>query len=147
MKRIIYLLFLLSFITSSSIFPSDEAKKRGNLIVKFKGINSDKGNIVIALCNSDENYEDHKSPFIGKSVPVDNNTAIIEFDYLPYGEYAIKAFHDEDANADLNTNFLGIPIEDYGFSNNARGIFGPPSWEDAKFEFSNDKKLIEIVIK
>ena len=147
MKRIIYFSFILFISLSAAIFSSDGAKKRGNLIVKFNGLNSSEGNVIIALCNSDENYKNHKSPFIGKSVSIDKNTAIIEFDDLPFGEYAIKAFHDEDANNDLNTNILGIPVEDYGFSNNARGMFGPPSWEDAKFVLSNDVKTIEIVIK
>ena len=41
---------------------------------------------------------------------------------------------------------LGIPVEDYGFSNNASGLFGPPSWEDAKFRFSDNNKIVEIVI-
>lgn len=110
-------------------------------------MSSNNGNVVVALCNSDANYKNHRSPFIGKSVTIDNNTAIIEFEDLPFGEYAIKAFHDEDANNDLNTNILGIPIEDYGFSNNARGVFGPPSWENAKFELTENSKMVEIVIK
>lgn len=108
---------------------------------------SNNGNVVVALCNSDANYKNHKSPFIGKQIPINNNTAVIEFEYLPFGEYAIKAFHDEDANDDLNTNFIGIPVEDYGFSNNARGMFGPPSWQDAKFELNDDDKVVEIEIK
>lgn len=147
MKRIIYFSFILFFSLSISIFSSDGPKKRASLIVKFKGMSSNNGNVVVALCNSDANYKNHRSPFIGKSVTIDNNTAIIEFEDLPFGEYAIKAFHDEDANNDLNTNILGIPIEDYGFSNNARGVFGPPSWENAKFELTENSKMVEIVIK
>jgi uncharacterized protein (DUF2141 family) len=140
-------LFVLSFILSSSIYSSDGAKKKGTLIVKFNGMSSNDGKVIIALCNSDANYKDHKSPYIGKSISIDNKTAIIEFEDLPFGEYAIKAFHDEDANNDLNTNLLGIPVEDYGFSNNARSIFGPPSWQDAKFVLNDDDKVVEIEIK
>lgn len=147
MKRIIYFSFILLFTFSVSIFSSDGAKKRGTLVVKFNGMSSDDGKVIIALCNSDANYKDHKSPFIGKSISINKNNAIIEFEDLPFGEYAIKAFHDEDANDDLNTNILGIPIEDYGFSNNARGMFGPPSWENAKFELNDNDKVIEIEIK
>ena len=110
-------------------------------------MSSNNGNVKIALCNSDENYKDHKFPFIGKSIAINKNIAIVEFDDLPFGDYAIKAFHDEDSNDDLNTNILGIPVEDYGFSNNARGMFGPPSWEDAKFKFNVETKTIEIEIK
>jgi uncharacterized protein (DUF2141 family) len=146
-KRIIYFLVILFFGFSISIFSSDGTKKRGSLVVKFNEISSSNGNVIIALCNSEANYTDHKSPFIGKSIPIDKNTATVIFNDLLFGEYAIKAFHDEDANEDLNTNILGIPVEDYGFSNNARGLFGPPSWEDAKFRFGDDSIIVEIVIK
>jgi uncharacterized protein (DUF2141 family) len=126
-------------------FASDKTK--GKLIVKFVGLKSNVGEVKVALCNSSNNYEDHKSPFIGQDILIDNKKAIIEFDELPFGEYAVKAFHDEDNNDDLNTNLLGIPSEDYGFSNDARGMFGPPSWDDAKFKFGVEKQTIEIVIK
>lgn len=147
MKNILYLIFFSIFVISLSANQSDEAKSKGILIVKFDGIQSNNGNIKFALCNSADNYEDNKSPFIGKSISISKNTAIVEFDSLPFGEYAIKAFHDEDANSDLNTNILGIPTEDYGFSNNARGLFGPPSWDDAKFKLTNEKKIVEIKIR
>ena len=147
MKRIIYLFFILIISISTFNFSLDGMEKKGKLIIKFNGMSSNNGYVKIALCNSDENYQNHKSPFIGKTIPINKNTAFVEINDLPFGEYAIKAFHDEDANDDLNTNFLGIPVEDYGFSNNARGMFGPPSWEDAKFIFADDSKIIEIVIK
>lgn len=117
------------------------------LIVKFYGMSSNKGVVKIALCNSEQNYKNHKTPFIGKSIPIKNNLAEIEFSELPYGEYAVKAFHDEDGNDDLNTNLLGIPTEDYGFSNNARGMFGSPNWNDAKFKLETPIKSIQIEIK
>lgn len=147
MKRIIYFSIIIFFSISIFILPSDGAKKKGKLVVRFNGMNSNNGNVKIALCNSDLNYMDHRSPFIGKTIAIKNNNALIEFEDLPFGDYAIKAFHDEDSNDDLNTNILGIPIEDYGFSNNARGMFGPPSWEDAKFNFNSETKIIEIEIK
>jgi uncharacterized protein (DUF2141 family) len=142
-----YLLFLLLINFALSSLASDGPKKSGTLVVRFNGINSNNGNLIVALCNSDENYKNHKYPFIGKTIPINKNTATLEIDDLPFGDYAIKAFHDEDANNDLNTNILGIPTEDYGFSNNARGIFGPPGWEDAKFKFNVENKIIEIEIK
>lgn len=147
MKHIIYFSFILLFTFSVYILPSDGAKNRGTLVVKFNGMSSNDGKVVIALCNSNANYKDHKSPFIGKSISISKNTAIVEFEDLPFGEYAIKAFHDEDSNDDLNTNIFGIPVEDYGFSNNARSMFGPPSWQDAKFLLKDDGKVIEIEIK
>jgi uncharacterized protein (DUF2141 family) len=55
-------------------------------------------------------------------------------------------YHDENKNGKLDTNFLGIPTEDYGYSNNVSAWFGPPSWERAKFLFNSKEMLIEIDI-
>ena len=53
---------------------------------------------------------------------------------LPPGEYAVKAYLDLDGDGALGRNGLGVPTEPWGVSNQARGVFGPPSWEAAKFE-------------
>jgi uncharacterized protein (DUF2141 family) len=54
---------------------------------------------------------------------------------LPAGNYAIASYHDENGNGKLDTNALGMPEEGYGFSNDARGTFGPPKFSEAVFEF------------
>lgn len=53
---------------------------------------------------------------------------------LPPGRYAVAAFHDTDGNGRLSTWPMGPPKEAYGFSRNARGMFGPPPFEDAAFD-------------
>ena len=65
---------------------------------------------------------------------------------LPYSQYAVKVFHDENTNSELDTNFLGIPTEDYGFSNNVRGTFGPADYDDAKFLFEQTEMKMEISV-
>jgi uncharacterized protein (DUF2141 family) len=117
---------------------------RTKITIKINGLKSNAGTVKVALCNSLENYKNHKSPFMGLNLPIKNKQAEIILSDLPAGYYAVKAFHDENNNNDLDTNFLGIPIEDYGFSNNASGIFGPPSWNKAKMMISDDSPIIII---
>lgn len=50
---------------------------------------------------------------------------------LPTGVYAVGIFHDLNGDGALSKNFLGMPKEPFGFSNNARARFGPPSFEEA----------------
>ena len=50
---------------------------------------------------------------------------------LPAGRYAVKAFHDENDNGELDTNLVGIPSEGYGFANDPSTTFGPPDFEEA----------------
>jgi uncharacterized protein (DUF2141 family) len=66
---------------------------------------------------------------------------------MPYGKYSIKAFHDENENSKLDTNFTGMPVELYGFSNNARGQFGPPSFERTAFTLNEPRVTVAIELK
>ena len=60
---------------------------------------------------------------------------------LPNGTYAIGIFVDTNYNNKMDRNFFGVPKEQYGFSNDAKGSFGPPSFKDASFTVSGDMKL------
>lgn len=50
---------------------------------------------------------------------------------LPPGRFALSVFHDRNGNRTLDTNFLGIPKEQSGASNEAPARFGPPQFSDA----------------
>jgi uncharacterized protein (DUF2141 family) len=137
--------FLLIGLFSLITYAGDNQKAR--LVVKINGLKNDQGTVKIALCNSPENYKDDRAPYKAAIIEIRNNQAIAVFDNLQTGNYAIKAFHDENNNDDFDTNFLGIPKEDYGFSNNVKGLFGPPSWNEAKFILNKNDQVIEINFK
>ena len=62
--------------------------------------------------------------------------------YLKKGTYGVKVLIDTNGNADIDLNFFGLPKEQFGFSNNALGLFGAPKFDKASFEVNNDKKII-----
>ncbi len=123
-----------------------EDKNTGNLIIVVTGFENDDGELLIALSNSRGNYENDDSAFVGVNIKIENRKAEYIFEELPFGEYAIKLFHDENMDGELDSNFLGIPTEDYGFSNNARGTFGPADYDDAKFLFEQTEMTMEIFV-
>ena len=144
---IIVLIIVLLFILSPNNFSQDSiAVELGSLTVKVTGFANDEGECWFALNNSEEIYESEDTVFIGKILPIKNGTVTISIDSLIYGIYAIKVFHDENSNGELDSDILGIPSEKYGFSNNASGWFGPPSWEKSRFIFNNKELTIEIEI-
>jgi uncharacterized protein (DUF2141 family) len=98
------------------------------------------------LDNSKEVYESEDSVFVGEILPIIDSVATFTIDSLEYGTYAIKVYHDENSDGELDTNILGIPSEDYGFSNDASGWFGPPSWEKSKFLFNQKEMTVEISV-
>lgn len=63
------------------------------------------------------------------------------------GTYGLSAFHDKNRNGKLDTNFLGMPTEDYCASNDARGFMGPPSFEDARFAYGRGTLRLEARMK
>jgi uncharacterized protein (DUF2141 family) len=140
-------LFLL--IMCSSIYAQDSiavASEKGTLVVMLKNLPNNEGVVMVALSNSQENYEEEGEAYMGKVAEIKGRKAQVSFSHLPFGEYAIKVFHDEDEDNELDTNFLGIPTEAYGFSNNAKGSFGPAAWEDAIFTFSSQIDTLYIIV-
>lgn len=80
----------------------------------------------------------------GTIVMVEAGTSTFEYE-LPPGQYAVGIFHDVNLNNRMDNNFLGLPKEQYDFSNNARALFGPPSFEDAAFTLKGViKQSIEL---
>ena len=148
LKNTIVLVYVIIFLLVPLNYSHDveDPVEIGSLIVRITGFSSDEGECWFALDNSQEIYESDDSVFIGKIVPVVNNEVIVKIDSLKYGHYAIKVFHDENSNGELDSNFLGMPTEDYGFSNNASSWFGPPRWEKARFLFNKKEMTIEISI-
>ncbi len=122
-------------------------KNSGKLTVIITGFSNEEGNCRFALDNSKAVYEREDSVWIGKVLPIVNKQVIVVIDSLSFGDYAVRVFHDENQNEEIDTNFLGIPTEDYGYSNDASDWFGPPSWEKAKFMFNKPEMTIEIEIE
>ena len=70
-------------------------------------------------------------------------TLTVTAEDLPPGEYAIRIMHDVNGNDELDANFVGMPTEPYAFSNNAKGMFGPATWEDARFVLEDE--VIQVI--
>ena len=68
------------------------------------------------------------------------------FDNAAPGKYAVSVFHDENSNGKMDTNFVGMPKEGVGASNNAKGHFGPPKFDAAAFHFSGGRLDLKITI-
>ncbi|XWN38511.1 MAG: DUF2141 domain-containing protein [Balneola sp.] len=137
------IIFALSLKAQEISYP--EKKDFTEFSLYINGIEELKGEIRIAMFDSKDKYT--KEPVYAIVLPVDSTTIIWTQEMLPHGEYAIAVYHDKNENGKIDTNFLGIPKEDYGFSNNARGRFGPASWEDSKFKVADNYYTTSINIK
>ena len=116
-------------------------------VVEFVGLASDDGRIATRLLDSPEQFlsRTHK-PLRSTLVYITDGRASWTIENLAFGNYVVSAFHDANTNGDIDTGLFGIPTEDYGFSNNARGTFGPPDYDDALFEFNQSGQTLTINI-
>ena len=133
----------LVFTPSGPVAHAEETAT-GELEVVFSGLENDRGTAAIAMMNSADHFENDTEAFRSATTPVKDGTATATFHDLPYGRYAIKIYHDENANGKLDTNFVGYPKEPFGFSNDAMGRFGPPSFDEASFEIAGPTLRIVI---
>ena len=103
-----------------------------------------KGTIMMALYNSSDTYM--KTSYKASKQEVVDNKAILTFQNIEKGTYAFSMFHDVNDNQKMDKNFMGIPKEPYGFSNDKKGKFGPPDFEKVQFDVNEDL-TVQVAIK
>ncbi|WP_346999431.1 DUF2141 domain-containing protein, partial [Bacteroides cellulosilyticus] len=105
-----------------------------------RGIENVVGKLYVAIYNSQETFM--KKPLAGFAVEVKDKVVSIPCKGLPAGTYAFSMYQDENGNGKLDTGAFGIPVEKFGFSNDAEGVMGPPSYEKCSITFSEDTTLV-----
>ena len=148
-RRIIYsLAYIILFAVGVSFATSSLAQSGGKatLVLKVTGLRSEKGQVKIAVFNSSEKWLGEQ-PIYSSTINVDSQTVTWRINDVPYGDYGVAVFHDENSNGKMDKNVLGIPLEPYGFSNNLRITFGPPKWEEAKFTVKGSTAEVSIGVK
>ena len=119
-----------------------------NLQVSISGASSDTGSIRILVFSKPSGFPDQvKQAVRSISLPSKNGKASFKLTDLPTGTYAIGVIHDQDNNGKLSTNAVGYPTEKFGFSNNPKVYFGPPSFEKATFVLGKTAVLVEISLR
>ena len=105
--------------------------------VQILNIRNSTGTVACALFESPAGFpvEDLHSATNVMVIKIRKSQARCDFEDIPKGTYAMAVVHDENMNGKLDTNWLGIPTEGYGFSNDAKGLLGAPSFSAASFPY------------
>ncbi|MBY0357931.1 MAG: DUF2141 domain-containing protein [Candidatus Obscuribacterales bacterium] len=128
------------------------AADQGQLKVHVDGLKNNNGVVRIALYNSAQAFSEDKGghgqeAFAKEIAQISGNQSDCVFANVPYGSYAIKLFHDEDNSGKIVTNMLGMPKVQFGFSNNAKGSFGPPPFDKAAFKVNSAETTMNITVQ
>lgn len=140
MKQIILIAsFILTAITTTYA--------QSDLTLTITGIRNAKGTVRIAVFNNAKGFpSENEKAFKTFSVKSSSGNITTTIKDLPFGNYAIIAFHDENDNNKFDTNFIGLPIEGNGTSNSTGKGMSKPKYENAVFSFSEKTKAVSVRI-
>lgn len=111
----------------------------------IEGIKSNKGKIYIQLFKGEENYQNNNAYLSSIAIAKQGQVTItfngLVVDDLGNDDYGIRYYHDENDNASMETNLFGMPLEGYGYSNNAKANYGPVGYSQIKFHMTNETQV------
>lgn len=107
------------------------------LTLNITGIEEVKGTMMISL---EQKEGDKVAPVSRAANKVTGKTMTHVFPNLPAGDYSVMLWHDENDNKKMDSNFIGIPTEGYGASNNPK-VMRKPTFDETKFEVNADTSI------
>lgn len=113
----------------------------GELTVRVGTVEGTSGQVMVAILDGEAAFNGEAPAVLSVLLPPRPGTLAFSTDALVDGAYGIRVMHDENGNGDMDSNMVGAPKEPWGFSNNAVGNFGPPSWSDVRFELKGDTEI------
>jgi uncharacterized protein (DUF2141 family) len=132
-------------VNATSHSSRSSVDQEGELRVNIVGLKSSEGQVRVALFDSEKTFL--HEPLKSGSLTIEHAQCHWQVKGLPPGSYALAVYQDRNGNGKLDHNMFGIPIEPYGFSNNARGVMGPPDFRDACFQVTGSSTRIELRVE
>ncbi len=112
-----------------------------SLKITVNGIKQISGKIELSLYNNPETFPKDNEEYKSVSIPVKSNSVSCTINNLPAGKYALAYYHDANSDNRCNRNFIGIPKEGFGFSNNVKPGFRAPSFSSCKINLYKNKSI------
>lgn len=132
---------------ASLLAPQARADQGYCVDLQVEDVRNAEGILLVAVFTDEATYLDNRDEARSERIPAAQGTVSQALCGLPAGRYALSLFHDEDVDTELDTNFLGIPTEGYGFAGEGRGYRGKPSFETIAFELGPDKPRHSAIVK
>lgn len=120
--------------------------RAADLSIVVSGVKSNIGGLRMALHDGAKGFPLTRRPVAVRAVNAQQGDLTITFRGLVAGRYAVSLFHDENGNGKLDANLFGLPIEGYGFSNDAGGRLGPAKFDDAAVAIGSRNTIIHVAM-
>jgi len=139
--------FGLAFLLAAGLGLAAAEAQQGNTIsVVVSGLRNNNGDVRCGLFNSAATFPTDGKEFQGAQAPIANQTATCTFSNVPTGVYAVAYFHAEKGETTLKKGMFGQPEQGYGFSRNATGSMGPPSFNAAAYSYPGGASTWPVTI-
>ena len=135
---------LLASAFALAAVPAFAATPLGTLTIKVEKVSPRGGDIRVALYTQDTYSVDNSDPVIDAVVPAKPGETIVVLRPVKPGVYAVKLFQDFNRNGQFDMNWIGLPLEKYGFSNDATPTISEPPFDATKFELRPGATTIVI---
>jgi uncharacterized protein (DUF2141 family) len=118
----------------------------GTLEIEITDIRSTEGQLMVAVHGSAEGWDGKAPPVAAQLHAPTGDSAVLSFEGLAPGNYAVQVMHDQNGNGELDSNFMGMPIEGYGFSNNPE-VMRKATFEEARIELVEAGTRIQLRLR
>lgn len=116
-----------------------------DLVIEVTDLRNSQGTVLVEACTP-PTFVTARCPHSG-TVPARAGTMTVVIRGVPPGTYAIQAAHDENDNGKVDLGLFGIPLEGFGFGNDARVAFGPPDFLDAAVTVTEPRTTVRLAMR
>jgi uncharacterized protein (DUF2141 family) len=145
---ILIAMLLASIAAAQTPVSTPSASPTNPLDIEVIGLRNDSGEVGCSIFNDAQAFPRDDSKVLRHVwTPIHAGKAVCEFTGLAPGDYAAVVFHDENGDHEFNMNAFGMPMEGYGFSNDAAALFAPPDFKSAAFNYNGQHLYIVVNIR
>jgi len=129
-------------------FLQAEALSNSNLLITIQGLKSQRGQVCLSLFANGRGFPNREADAVqARCVKATITPLVVAFENLQPGSYAVAVFHDVNGSGKLHRSVLGIPTEEFGFSQNPRIVAGPPKFGDSAVFVAGSETDIQIQLQ
>ena len=138
---------LFAILCGLSLLLAAGSAEAARISVTIDGLRNARGDVLVALYSKPDAFPDGDHSDQHLTVRASIQPITVVFDGLKPGTYAVGAYHDENGNGKLDTNFIGYPVEGYALSNGIRAVISRPTFAAASFKIGHGDNKVALHIK
>lgn len=127
---------LAAMLLAAALAPAQAQTGKATLVIHVQGV-SPKGGILRLGLYNEAGYAKDGDTVTSADVKAETPQTTITLNNLAPGIYAIQAFQDFNANGKMDSSWIGLPLEPYGFSRDAKPVLSRPGFEKTRFEIQD----------